>query len=518
MKKTLAIFCGIVWVLMSSCSPSENDKLLGMAEQLMEENTDSAWHILCSIDTTLLKQGEERALYNLLLTQAQYKLYIPIKSDSLLDYSEEYYAQHGNDFHMAYTYYYKGAILSELGEKAKAAIYLKKAETHSLKTSNELLKNKIYEKLATFNEQVSNNELSLKYNKLFLDSSVLLGDTDLICRACDDLSVVYEWIGQKDSSRFYREKCNKLLPKAKVMVYRYLTNHAAELIQEQKYGQAKLLLLKADSIEHMAYQYNLLAEIALTEGDTIQATEYLEKALRIGNYATAIQTYKTWASICYHHNQYKEAYFLLARADSLTHAYNKQVRPISISMFQQEFDLAQAELQASRQENRWLITMLVAIILISGGVIFYLLKIRRLKTVVSRKITELNEAKSEVQLLRQSDENHGKEISLLNMKIQRLNEEIALRIGRGKEIYEIIMQRKPLTHFSTKDEQCLIDYYAYTYAQRFASLLLPYHNPTRRLVTYLLLGDMGLDDKDIEHVLNISSSTIRSYRYRLKEG
>jgi hypothetical protein len=187
-------------------------------------------------------------------------------------------------------------------------------------------------------------------------------------------------------------------------------------------------------------------------------------------------------------------------------------------MFQQEFDLAQAELQASRQENRWLITMLVAIILISGGVIFYLLKIRRLKTVVSRKITELNEAKSEVQLLRQSDENHGKEISLLNMKIQRLSEEMALRIGRGKEIYEIIMQRKPLTHFSTKDEQCLIDYYAYTYAQRFASLLLPYHNPTRRLVTYLLLGDMGLDDKDIEHVLNISSSTIRSYRYRLKEG
>ena len=107
MKKTLSFTLGVIMILLNSCSLSENYKKLEMAEQLMEEQTDSAWHILCSIDTMQLRQGEERALYYLLLTQAQYKLYIPIKSDSQLDYSEAYYNKQGNDYYIANTNYYK---------------------------------------------------------------------------------------------------------------------------------------------------------------------------------------------------------------------------------------------------------------------------------------------------------------------------------------------------------------------------------------------------------------------------
>lgn len=516
MTKTLITFCGVALALMSSCSPSDTLKKLNTAEQLMEEQTDSAWHILCSIDTTVLRQGEERALYNLLKMQAQYKLYIPIKSDSLLDYSAEYYAQHGNNNQKANTYYYKGVILSDLGKTAKAALWLKKAEIHAQQANNELLKNKIYEALGDFNELVSNNTLALHYNKRFLKSSILLADTELICRAYDDVSVILWWTGQKDSSRYYRAKCNELLPKAKVLVNRFLADHARELISEQEYGAAKLLLLKADSITHTAFQYNMLAEIALSEGDTVRATEYWGKALRIGDYTTIIQTYKKWANVCSQRNQYQEAYYLLHKADSVTHAYNELVRPVSTAMLQQEFDLAQADLEASRQQNRWLVTMLVVVVLLSSAIIFYLAKNRKLKRVVSKNITALREAQYEVERLRHSDENHEMEISQLNTRIQSLNEEMAQRLGKGKEIYEKAMRREVLSHFTTKDEQCLIDYYAYTYAQRFTTMLLPYQDPTRRLVTYLLLRDMKLDDKDIQYVLSISKNTIRSYRHRLK--
>ena len=88
MNKTIAIIlCGALLIL-GSCSPSENFKSLKTAEQLMEENPDSAWYLLGRIDKTQLKEGKEQALYHLLYAQAQYKLYMPIKSDSLLDYSE----------------------------------------------------------------------------------------------------------------------------------------------------------------------------------------------------------------------------------------------------------------------------------------------------------------------------------------------------------------------------------------------------------------------------------------------
>ena len=516
MKKTLSFTLGVIMILLNSCSLSENYKKLEMAEQLMEEQTDSAWHILCSIDTMQLRQGEERALYYLLLTQAQYKLYIPIKSDSLLDYSEAYYNKQGNDYYIANTNYYKGAILCELWKIAESAKHLKKAETHAWLANNELLKNMIYEVLVGVNEKASNCALALKYNKKFLESSILLGDSDLICRAYDGLSFDFEKLGKSDSCRYYRGKCNELLPKAKYVVNRYLANYASDLIKEKKYSQAKHLVLKADSIEHTAYQYNMLAEISLHEGDTIQATEYLEKALQNGDYSLIIQAYKKKAGIYHCQGRNKEAYACLLKADSLTHDYNERVRPIAIVMYQQEFDNIQADLEASRQKNRLLTTLLVVVVLMSCGIIFYLMKVRKLKTVVSKNITALTEAKNEMERLKSSGESREKEISQLNTKIQRLNDNMAVRLGKGKEIFEKAEKREELKHLTAEDEQCFIDYYAYTYAQRFANMLYPYQSPTRRLVTYLIMCDMGLKDKEIQQVLHVSSVTVRSYRHRLR--
>ena len=202
-------------------------------------------------------------------------------------------------------------------------------------------------------------------------------------------------------------------------------------------------------------------------------------------------------------------------SDSLTYAYSDFAKSMSLTTYQKEFDFAQADLEANRQQNRLLIALLVALVIIFSGIIFYLIKVRKLKTVVSKNMAALNEAQNDVERLRQSDESHEKEIDQLNTRIQRLSEKMAQRLGQGKGIFDKIEKREVLKHFSSDDEQCFIDYYAYTYAQRFANLLLPYQAPTRRLVTYLLIHDMGLTDKDIQIVLNVSSNTIRSYRHRL---
>jgi DNA-binding NarL/FixJ family response regulator len=39
---------------------------------------------------------------------------------------------------------------------------------------------------------------------------------------------------------------------------------------------------------------------------------------------------------------------------------------------------------------------------------------------------------------------------------------------------------------------------------------------TLRLTTYLVLQQMGLDDKQICELLNITDSTVRNYRHRLR--
>lgn len=516
MNKTIAIIlCGAL-MIMGGCSPSDNYKSLKTAEQLMEENPDSAWHLLGRIDKTLLKEGKELALYHLLYAQAQYKLYMPETNDSILAYSLRYYTMHGNSHQKATVYYYKSAIAYDLGKREEAVEYIKNAECYAEDTDDELLKNKIFDMLCHINENTANRALALKYAKMFLNSSIVLGDTEQICRACDDVALEFRAIKQYDSCRYYREKCIELLPKTTILTYRYLSNYAEDLINEGKYDEAKRLLLVADSMAHRPYQYNLLADIALHERDTIMARQYWEKSIEYDDYGTSIEAYRKLAVLHYQRHDFRTAYDRMKTSDSLTYAFSEYAKSASLMMYQKEFDLAQADLEASRLQNRWLMALLLSVFLLSGCIIFYLLKARRLKTVVSKNIIALNEAKNEVEHLRQTDENHGKMVSQLNMKIQRLNEEMALRLGTGKEIYEKVVRRESLAGFTADDEQCLIDYYAYTYSQRFASLLLPYQSPTRRLVTYLIMCDMGLSDKEIQQVLRISSSTIRSYRYRLK--
>ena len=514
MNKTIIIVCSFL-LLTYSCSQSDSYKTLKMAEQLMEEHTDSAWNILSGIDTTQLRQGEERALYNLLYAQAQYKLYMPETNDSILAYSAHYYAKHGNDYQKAITYYYKGAIAYDLGKREEAVENMKNAEYYAKHTDDLLLINKVYDMLCHINENTSNRGLALSYAKLFLESSILLGDTEQICRAYDDVALEFRAIKQYDSCRYYRKKCNELIPKATILINRYLSNYAEDLIIERQYDSAKVLLMKADSISHSPYQYNLLGDIALQERDTTKARKYWERAVAYNNYGTSIHAYKSLAKLYSQRKEFKKAYDNMFLSDSLTYAYSDFAKSMSLTTYQKEFDLAQADLEASRQQNRLLIALLVAVVLMFSGIIFYLMKFRKLKRVVSKKVTALNEAQNEVERLRLSDENHEKEICQLNTRIQRLSEETAARLGKGKELYEQAMRRKPLIHFSGPNEQCLIDYYAYTHAQRFANLLLPYQAPTRRLVTYLLLSDIGLTDKDIQQVLNVSSNTVRSYRHRL---
>lgn len=70
-------------------------------EQLMYERPDSAWKILQHMPSISQLRKEEQALHALLFTQAQYKNYIPVKSDSLLQIAEAYYRTSSDSLHKA---------------------------------------------------------------------------------------------------------------------------------------------------------------------------------------------------------------------------------------------------------------------------------------------------------------------------------------------------------------------------------------------------------------------------------
>lgn len=103
-------------VSLSSCSsPSVKNPLLLCADSLMETRPDSALSVLESITYPQKMPRADRALYALLLTQAQHKNYIALEDDSLIKSAVDYYGDKKKSLRAAKAHYYWGATYSEMG-------------------------------------------------------------------------------------------------------------------------------------------------------------------------------------------------------------------------------------------------------------------------------------------------------------------------------------------------------------------------------------------------------------------
>ena len=109
-------------------------------EQLMHERPDSAWKILQHKPPISQVRKEEQALHALLFTQAQYKNYIPVKSDSLLQIAEAYYRTSSDSLHKAWTLFYLAQYYRDSDEKEKALSYFQQANIASRNIENNQFK------------------------------------------------------------------------------------------------------------------------------------------------------------------------------------------------------------------------------------------------------------------------------------------------------------------------------------------------------------------------------------------
>ena len=110
---------------LSACSvlPSE----LTTAEKLIETAPDSALHILQHIPASKLRSDKNRALYGLLMFETLGKKKLPMKPDSLLDFSIDYYSNHPDGNRLASCYLYKGRTYKYTAQYEKAMQYYLKA-------------------------------------------------------------------------------------------------------------------------------------------------------------------------------------------------------------------------------------------------------------------------------------------------------------------------------------------------------------------------------------------------------
>ena len=120
---TLAAF---LWLLASvSCSDRSAMRQLQAVEAILDDAPADARARLDSIDASTL-QGESRALYAMLKTQADYKCYVDITSDSLIREATTYYGTSRKSWRAAMSWYSLGCVSDLCGNDTTAIdAYLK---------------------------------------------------------------------------------------------------------------------------------------------------------------------------------------------------------------------------------------------------------------------------------------------------------------------------------------------------------------------------------------------------------
>lgn len=123
-----SVSCTIMLLLSLYGCHSETSAMLESADNIMQENPDSALSIVEGINPDDLSDEGEKAFYALLLTEARYRTGIDQTDDSIINIATTYYHLKENNPLRARAYYQKGMIQNNAGEYSNAFLSLMLAE------------------------------------------------------------------------------------------------------------------------------------------------------------------------------------------------------------------------------------------------------------------------------------------------------------------------------------------------------------------------------------------------------
>ena len=110
------------------------------------------------------------------------------------------------------------------------------------------------------------------------------------------------------------------------------------------------------------------------------------------------------------------------------------------------------------------------------------------------------------------------QIEELNGKIRELVEQESPRLVRGKMLYDDIKKDGTTSGWSNDDYKCFIDYYKAIDFPSFCRIQKKYAPKTAHNTFFLILYEMGLEDRDVRRIMGITQEAIRSTRYRIMQN
>ena len=484
---------------------------LQQAEQLMDIHPDSSLKILQKINPTSLKPGSDKALYALLLSQAQDKNDIVIESDSLISIATKYYNENDPD-HAGYAWFYTSRIANNQGDASARADAILKAKDFINNSQNHYLKGLVYAETADMYSVERNYDSSFIYHKLSYKEFCKIKDTQNCSLSLIYMAFCYMKNYRTDSALtclYEAEKLSKQIKDTVLLstIYRtlgsiYLKNKAYDKSIEafELVPLTKQPLLNSN-------KWFLLANACKEAGKFELAQKYLAMMTEMGEMTA--QYYWLQQFLCKQSGDYITALNFAEKARWASDSLQSRKLDISFAGLEKKYkyqglQLANQKLLVTQKQNRiWLLTL---IIILSSGLIIVLswnnnVKNKQLK--LNKTIIE--KEKENNQLLEKQLQFHN--ILLLNVENYRRQS-----IQRPENVKNTLK----ITENRTFHEELIacMDLQFNNISQR---LIYSFPDLTNRdiLICCLLLANF--ETGMIATILDVKNDSVRIHRTRLRK-
>lgn len=414
------------------------------------------------------------------------------------------------------------------------------AESLAEGADDELLKNKIYERLYIVNYVNENRRLALVYAKRFLESSLTFDDAELITRGCSGVASCFYLLGHADSTAVYLNKCvpyiDRLAPKLQASLWSYL---AAVAYENRDVEQAERLLKKSFSIEEQPYANYIQGLMEFAAGNDDAARQCMEKALETDDEKLRGIIYERLAYYYNKNNIMGEAYDnILKKLDQLESAHDDGKQK---NIIEQQL-LLDLEHSAKKQHSRMLYLCLGGFAILSlliVCIIFYRRKVGACRAEIESKKNDMLSYEADNTLYKVELDKYKKELEDSNMKISALEQKdqksrvkiaslidesnaipgrIIDELGIGGVIYGMIERGENISQYTDNDMRKLIDVFSIIDGNTFSEWQKSYNPLTVRQYLHLILYKFRYTDSKIADMLGISESSVRSTRSRIKKN
>ena len=394
-KIVIILICSLVFAACSS-EHCRNTRLL-QAEALCQQYPDSTIRLLDGLDIDSFTVEADRALYGLVFTEAIHRIGLILSSDTLINLSQQFYEQQGDDERLARACLHHGIVLYGQKRYGEAFRLLKRAEELADDLNDLALNYELYAVMGDINDNANNYALTLDYYHRSLRAAEQLGNQEWTVRQLNNLATTFDAMNNTDSLKAYIERCRHLLDSVQGPIRAtMLTNLGSYYLHQNDLDKAKEYLLLSQQTTYLDKTVKLLGDIAALEGKSTQACDYWFQTLQSGDYAIRIDAYRKlinyYDSLAeYDGKHHQMASHLSQRLNTLYRDNYENNGATSILDMQAQYD----EHQKERHQYRTMIGLLtaLAIVILIAGLIawYYILTHRELVQMQRQKKRQLRD-------------------------------------------------------------------------------------------------------------------------------